>query len=176
MANFITAVEMTLANEGGFSDHPNDAGGQTRFGITEKVAKEWGYKGEMKELPLGIAKAIYKEKYWDKLNLDKINHQIIAEISFDMGVNMGIGTAGKYLQTAYNFTTKENLKVDGVIGSKTLNVINSVKDKRTIEFITLGLITVAGKHYIELCEKNEAYEVFLLGWLRRVQKYKERLV
>lgn len=176
MANYMTAVEHTLANEGGFSNHPNDSGGATKYGITEAVAKEWGYEGEMKDLSLGIAKAIYKDKYWNKLNLDKVNNQVVAEIAFDMAVNMGIGTAGKYLQEAYNFTTKENIKVDGVVGSKSLKAVNYINGKKNVELMVLSLMALAGEHYMELCRKNEAYEIFLLGWLRRAQRYMERLV
>ncbi len=56
--NFDTAFTKVLGHEGGFSDHPDDPGGKTRFGVTEAVARRVGYKGEMRELPLDLAKQI----------------------------------------------------------------------------------------------------------------------
>ena len=57
--NFDTAFAKLLGHEGDFSDHPADPGGATRFGITEAVAREVGYRGDMRELPVDLAKRIY---------------------------------------------------------------------------------------------------------------------
>ena len=40
--NFDTALKHVLQIEGDFSDHPDDPGGKTRFGITEDVARRAG--------------------------------------------------------------------------------------------------------------------------------------
>ena len=40
--NFDQAFNTLLKHEGGFSDHPADPGGKTRYGITEAVAREVG--------------------------------------------------------------------------------------------------------------------------------------
>ena len=48
--DFDTAFTTLLKHEGGYSDHPADPGGKTRFGITEAVAHEVGYRGDMREL------------------------------------------------------------------------------------------------------------------------------
>lgn len=52
---------LTLGNEGGYTV---DNGGPTRWGVTEAVARKWGYTGSMKELPEGVAKEIAEAKYW----------------------------------------------------------------------------------------------------------------
>jgi len=36
-------IDNLIEREGGFSDHPADAGGPTCFGITEAVARAHGY-------------------------------------------------------------------------------------------------------------------------------------
>ena len=40
--NFDNAFSLLLGHEGGFSDHPADPGGKTRYGVTEAVAREAG--------------------------------------------------------------------------------------------------------------------------------------
>ena len=36
--------------EGGYSDDPDDPGGKTKYGITERVAREYGYLGSIEVL------------------------------------------------------------------------------------------------------------------------------
>lgn len=52
---------LTLGNEGGYTV---DNGGPTRWGITEAVARKWGYEGSMRELPEAVAKEIAEAHYW----------------------------------------------------------------------------------------------------------------
>ncbi|EJY0890163.1 hypothetical protein OE991_005197, partial [Escherichia coli] len=39
-----------LGKEGGYVNHPDDKGGPTKWGITEKVARAHGYRGDMRDL------------------------------------------------------------------------------------------------------------------------------
>ena len=174
MSNFATAIEKTLGHEGGYVNNPNDKGGETNWGITTKVAKANGYEGKMKELPLAYAKVIYKKEYWDKLKLDSVNNQVIAEIAFDIGVNAGIGTAAKMLQEMINFMTTENIMVDGKIGPVTLGRLNAIQTKRDNEEAVLLLSILQGEHYLNCMRKREANEEFSLGWLRRARNNIER--
>ena len=57
--NFDTAFNKLLGIEGDYSDHPSDPGGKTRWGVTEAVAREVGYRGDMRDLPVDLAKRIY---------------------------------------------------------------------------------------------------------------------
>lgn len=102
-----------VQHEGGFADHPDDPGGKTRYGITEAVARRVGYRGDMRELPLDLAKRVYKAEYWDAVRADEMP-PAVRYVLFDAAVNSGVGQAARWLQRA--------LKVadDGVIGPKTL--------------------------------------------------------
>ena len=71
MADFERAVEKTLKLEGGFVNDPDDPGGATKYGITEATARAHGYTGDMRELPLDVAREIYKKSYWDIARLDE---------------------------------------------------------------------------------------------------------
>lgn len=111
--NFDTAFDLLLGHEGGFSDHAADPGGKTRYGVTEAVAREVGYKGDMRELPLDLAKRIYFERYWRPVRADDLPPGI-RYVVFDGAVNSGPAQATKWLQRALG------VEADGLIGPQTL--------------------------------------------------------
>lgn len=117
--NFATAFEKLLKHEGGFSDHPADPGGKTRYGVTEAVAREVGYRGNMSELPLDLAQRIYKAKYWDAVQAENLPADL-RYIVFDAAVNSGITQAAKWLQRACGAAD------DGIIGPQTIRAANSL--------------------------------------------------
>ena len=98
---FDKAFEHTIGKEGGYSNHPSDRGGETMWGITIAVARDYGYAGNMKELPIETAKEIYRKRYWDKANLTEISKmsEPLASKLFDISVNMGVARAGIFFQT-----------------------------------------------------------------------------
>jgi len=53
-----------VGREGGYVDNPDDKGGPTRWGVTEKVARAHGYTGHMRDLPRATAVAIFEADYW----------------------------------------------------------------------------------------------------------------
>ena len=118
--NFDAAFDKLLKHEGGYSDHAADPGGKTRYGITEAVAREAGYQGDMRDLPLDLAKQIYKQKYWvESLPPD------VRYVVFDAAVNSGPAQAAKWLQRACGVID------DGVIGPQTIQAARAegVKSK-----------------------------------------------
>ncbi|KKM08171.1 hypothetical protein LCGC14_1726580, partial [marine sediment metagenome] len=50
MNAFDSATKHTLGIEGDFSDDPADSGGATKWGITESVARAFGYSGRMQNM------------------------------------------------------------------------------------------------------------------------------
>lgn len=115
---FEVAFEKILTHEGGYSDHAADPGGKTRYGVTEAVAREAGYRGDMRELPLDLAKRIYKDKYWDAVQAENLPADMRYPI-FDAAVNCGPAQAAKWLQLACG------VKDDGVIGLQTIRAANA---------------------------------------------------
>ena len=51
-------IDEVISLEGGYSDHPADRGGPTRWGVTEAVARAHGYAGSMRHFPRAQAAAI----------------------------------------------------------------------------------------------------------------------
>jgi lysozyme family protein len=117
--NFESAVNKLLGLEGGFSDHPADNGGKTMYGITEAEARRVGYRGDMRELPLDLAKQIYKRDYWDVVKADELP-AAVRYVVFDAAVNSGTGQSAKWLQRACGVVD------DGVIGPKTVAAANAL--------------------------------------------------
>lgn len=53
-------LEELIKREGGYVNNPADRGGATKYGITQAVARENGWNGNMKDLPLEFAKVFIK--------------------------------------------------------------------------------------------------------------------
>ena len=155
MPNFENAIIMLLENEGGYVDHPNDPGGETKFGISKRSYPDL----DIKSLSRVDAIRIYKKDYWDTLDLDSFPYDRIGEKLFDISVNMGIKNAIKCLQRSIRAVLLAEIEDDGVIGpiTKTLLV-------KCSEFALLCSFRseVAG-YYRSLKYSSH----FLKGWLSR---------
>ena len=167
---FEHAFNELIAIEGGYIDDPKDSGGKTRYGITEVVAREYGFEEEIKNLPLTLAKEIYKKNYWDALRLDDFLSDSLCMELFDSAVNVGVSRAGKWLQIALNVFNAggkrwEDLYVDGVVGEKTMRIANEATSvSRWEKRLVKGLNCWQGQYYMELCIAREKDERFVGGW------------
>lgn len=65
--NFRKAMIPILKFEGKCSDDRYDSGGRTYMGITTRVARRNGYRGDVCNMPESQVYAIYKKDYWDIL-------------------------------------------------------------------------------------------------------------
>jgi lysozyme family protein len=166
--------KQVILDEGGWSDRKTDPGGKTMWGVTEAVAREHGYTGEMRDLPLETAKAIAKKAYWDVLNLDAVG-EISPDIAgklFNAGYNCGVGVVGRFLQRALNAFNMRgahygDVGVDGAVGNGTVGALKAyiAKRGRQGDLVMLrALNCLQGARYIELGEKNSALEDYEFGW------------
>ena len=172
--SFDQAFRHTLGVEGGYSNNPNDAGGETMWGITVKVARENGYNGSMRLMPVSVAQAIYRAKYWDLLHLDgvdAISQKIAAEL-FDTGVNCGVSVPVPFLQRALNAFNRQgkdypDMAVDGLCGPTTINALRTFLQKRGAqgEVVMLRALNAQqGVRYFEIGERRPQNEDFQFGW------------
>ena len=168
-------IDEVIGREGGFSNHPADRGGATRWGITERVARAHGYRGDMRFYPRDEAVAVYRRVYWLRPAFDRVAEiapEVAAEL-FDTGVNMGPDTAARFLQRALNALNRNgvdytDIAVDGRIGDRTIDALRRFADRRgeSGERVLLkALEALQGERYLRLAEQRPANEAFLYGWL-----------
>lgn len=168
-------IEEVIAREGGYSNHPADRGGPTRWGITQAVARQHGFAGDMRVFPREEAKAIYRRLYWLRPRIADVAERapaLAAEL-FDTGINMGPGVAARLLQRALNALNRNgrdyaDLAVDGAIGATTLIALGSFLDHRgpAGEAVLIKAVeALQGERYLDLAERRPANEAFLYGWL-----------
>ena len=173
MSPFQEALKLVFEYEGVYSDHANDSGGATKYGITQKVARSFGYKDDMIAFPKYIAETIYYEQYWKPMGLDEIGkiHPEVAVECFECGVNMGNKTAVKFLQQSLNSMNRDkrmrNLMVDGSSGKKTLRELRRISNNDVYTLVKMQNV-LQGARYITLSQRNKNLKVFIRGWFKRV--------
>lgn len=168
-------IDDVIGREGGYSNHPADRGGATRWGITEAVARAHGYRGDMRSFPREEAVALYKRIYWTRPGFDLVNTlapDVAAEL-FDTGVNMGPGMAVSFLHRALNALNRGASDyadiVPGVrIDDATVDALAAYLRKRAPHgeaVLMKALEALQGERYLDLAERRPANEAFLYGWL-----------
>jgi lysozyme family protein len=174
MANFIIAFNLTSRYEGGLSNNPEDNGKLTYMGIASAYFPNWvGWgiikqaitKNETESLRINqqlneMVQSFYKNNFWNPLSLDKINDQQIANAVYDFGVNAGITTSAKRLQTACN------VAADGQIGNETIDAVNKGNAKEIYNNFN-GL----RKQYYQTIAEHPGQSQFLASWLNRIKPY-----
>lgn len=149
MSTFDEAFTRLMGHEGQYWDDP--VGGATCWGITEKVARRWGYKGAMKDLPQDTAKQIAKVNYWDVCQCDQLPPAIAYQV-FDTTYHGGY--AVKWLQECVG------AEADGIIGAKTIAAVRAANVAKVVAAFN-------GKRLLYLTTlKNWAPNS--RGWARRV--------
>ncbi len=163
MSGFLDALPVTLRFEGGYVNDPDDPGGATNKGITQKTYNAWT---RSKALPpkavRGITtdevEAIYHRDYWLKGKCDALPWPA-SLAHFDACVNHGPRNAAKLLQRAAGVTD------DGKIGPVTLA---AVADMARASALVNLMLWKRLEFYEAIARRRKASRKFLLAWLSRV--------
>src|SRR5215467_3818504 len=80
-AAFEAALPFVLRWEGGFVDHPNDPGGRTNQGVTQKVYDAWRRRQGLPQRDVKMIEhdevlAIYESGYWIPPRCDLLEAQL----------------------------------------------------------------------------------------------------
>ena len=170
MDRFERIFDYLLMVEGGYSNDKHDKGGKTKYGIIEKVARNFGYKGDMQDLTIDFAKNIYLKKYYLGNKLDKVVNDKVALSICDWAVNSGRNGI-KNAQMALNRIAGANLDIDGIIGRKTLEVLNATDLEKFLEvYHNLQRI-----YYRSKVEADRTQERFFVGWMNRITRKEKYL-
>lgn len=174
MKTFNYAFDATMYHEGGFTDHPLDTGGATKFGISLRFLRSIGADldgdgdidiDDILLVTEDHARKFYYEYFWLEAKCHKVKSELLAAKIFDIAVNAGVSRAWKIVQASINNFYPSRLKVDGIPGTNTLEAINEMSP---VDWNLLEDIRTEQKYfYKQLVEKNPSFSVFKLGWLRR---------
>lgn len=109
-SNYASCLRETLRHEGGYANNPADPGGETMYGIIKETAKDHGYTGPMKSIPMSVVESIYAQSYWNTpyYKGDTLAPGVDLAV-FDFGVNSGPSRAGKFLAAAAGGSDEETI-------------------------------------------------------------------
>lgn len=169
-------IAAIIAVEGGFVDHKDDPGGPTKDGITQAVAREHGYTGDMRALPRETSVSIYNEKYIVKPGYSPFLEiaPAVAEELVDTGVNTGPDRGSRWLQTALNALSQQGqaypqVAVDGQVGAQTVNAYKALQAARgkvqACQLVIKAMDAQQGAYYVAISTSNPKLQSFTAGWL-----------
>ncbi|MEN2998244.1 MAG: glycosyl hydrolase 108 family protein [Brevinematia bacterium] len=153
-----------IRHEGGYSNHPNDSGGETKYGISKRAYPHL----DIKNLTPEQAKVIYYYDYWVKGHFDKvakISFQIATKVC-DIAINCGIKPAHRMLFKALDMLNYKNIVS---IGEDCLIALKDVVDKGIKDVFINNVISLQKEYYIGIVNKHPKNKVFLEGWLKRAE-------
>jgi lysozyme family protein len=161
MDMFDNIIDEILVNEGGgqVTNDPNDKGGRTQFGISEKSNPEAWKDGKVTETE---ARKIYFDKYVKGPGFDKIEDPYLQVQLVDFGVNSGPMIAVKKLQQVMRL-----FQQDGILGPETLAMVKNF-EPRMINNLLMGARI---KMICSIVKKNPSQLTYLNGWIERALSF-----
>jgi lysozyme family protein len=169
---FDACLQFVLKWEGGFSDDPDDPGGATNLGI---IQTEYDAYRQHKGLPTQSVKSIthaeaaeiYTNNYWIPLKCPNMTPPLDL-VMFDTGVNMGVRTAVRFLQTCLHVT------VDGDFGPKTQAALDARKSN--IKPLVSAYLAARETRYHEIVAAHPKLGKFIKGWLNRLNDLRNHVL
>lgn len=155
--DFSQALRYVLIDEGGNDDDPNDHGGRTSRGITQREYNAWCSlngkpQGDVWQATQTDIESIYRSQYWNPY-CDQLPAGV-DYVFFDISVNAGRSRATRQFQQALG------VNVDGMLGQVTLSAIQSADPVDLIHKVS----DVRRNWYRSLKQFN----IYGRGWLSRV--------
>ena len=179
MAEFKIALQKTLSYEGGYSNDPDDLGGETYKGISRTSHTDWlswsiidTHKNKP-DFPTMLDKDIVLQKdvekfywtnFWLPIKAYEIQNQTSSDSIFDFAVNAGIKTSIQLVQSIVG------TKADGIVGDQTLKKLNSLDFGYFQPAFTVGKIS----HYIAIIQKRPTNKKYLYGWIIRALSFHDK--
>jgi lysozyme family protein len=156
-----SALRFVLRWEGGLSDDPDDHGGRTMKGITQRVYDAWRKAHgltvqDVAQIGNDELADIYRGNYWVTSFCDRLRAKLNL-VQFDTAVNMGSNRAVRILQEAVG------TDVDGGFGAQTQQACDSC------------VLPTAVARYCDIREQlyrgfaqKPGQAKFFAGWLNRL--------
>ncbi len=158
--NYDESLRRLLVHEGGYTNHPSDPGGPTKYGITihdyRKYIDANGTAADVKNMTLPQAKRIYDQRYWSSQRCNDLPAGVDYSI-FDYGVNSGIGRSGKVLRRLCGLPDNTSVV--------TPEVVDAVRKRDAVE-----LVKAINTERLAFLKRLKTWPTFGKGWGRRVSE------
>lgn len=141
-------LERLIDREGGYVNHPQDPGGETKYGISKRAYPHL----DIKNLTRDDAKRIYFRDYYERHSLHQLSNPATAEWVLDWVANSGAGAIGRIQKEL-------QIQRDYIVGPETVGKLNALEDPKDILRWRL-------KFFTETPPKHP----FMSGWINRLLK------
>lgn len=164
------SLEFVLKSEGGYVNHPDDKGGATNMGVTQKTYDTYSdNNGQQHRDVKGISKTevsdIYEKMYWSPSGCHSLQLPLSLAV-FDTAVNFGVFRAVSFLQKV------SGAKEDGVLGPKTIAAANSKNPKD----LAIKIVELRLARRNETVARNPSQKIFLKGWINRDEDLRQEIL
>jgi lysozyme family protein len=167
MARLDILAPFILSFEGGFVNDPTDRGGATNMGVTIATWRAVGYDKDgdgdidVDDLKLltkqEVINIVMRPHYWNRWKADRIKSQSVANILVDW-----VWASGKHGITKVQEVL--GVKVDGVVGDKTLAALNAQDPRAMFDKIRRARILFID----DIIKADPSQKKYRDGWLRRL--------
>ncbi len=163
------ALAFTLNEEGGYVDEPDDRGGATNHGVTQKTYD--AYRKTLNLAPRNVrdishqeVAGLYQQLFWRPARCDALAAPL-GVCHFDWAVNHGVPGAIRTLQGSLS------VPVDGVFGPATCAAAGTAEPMPTVG----RYLELRRTWYLSYVKADPKQAKFLPGWLARVERLRAYL-
>ena len=197
MADFDLAYDTYIKpDEGGYSDHPADRGGETLFGVSRRANSDWfgwtivdsartdprfPHNIEQDLILIAAARGLFRARYWKPIDGDRIPDQRLASILFSIEVNSPPRVAISFLQQAVNLFSRDGAsyrrtKVDGLPGPDTRRALSEyvqryLPDQVALDRLSWTVTCLWTARFVRLAEDDPSQALFIKGWIDRTHRF-----
>lgn len=150
---FVLDKEGGLTPDGGYVDDPQDRGGETKFGISQRAFPH----ENIADLTIDDAVALYYAHYWLVASCNDLPDPLSLAV-FDAAVQHGVRAAIKMLQEVVGVVA------DGIYGPKTHKAVYAKDD----EYLLAAYHLRRSRFYARIVKKNPSQSRFIEGWHNRL--------
>ncbi len=159
---FNQVFQVLLEFEGYMSDDDHDAGGLTKYGISQRAYPTL----DIASLTIEDAKRIYYEDYFLNAKCNELPTELACHV-FDVAVNMGVSRAIRFLQRTLKTTA------DGIFGSGSRAALKAYLANHGETSLVLDYLSYRAQFYSRIVQSNQTQQKYLRGWLRRTYRLQQ---
>ena len=175
---YTTALAFTLAEEGGYANHPADRGGPTMRGVTQSVYDSYRKslhlpRTDVRDITDAEVAEIYCTRYWRPAGCDVMAEggaPRLALLHFDSAVNHGVGRAVLFLQRCLSIAP------DGVFGPVTSGALTRDLGRLGEDALLDAYLLRRSVFYRQIVERDPTQAVFARGWANRLERVRRAVI